>query len=407
MDELWNEYNSEYSSDHNVILSEFLNSLILESTLASLNVPDVFVPYYFVKNYNVLEIISKEFDITLPIIPAKKDYKARFYYYAEVCQVLYRFRIDNDMSPFELYAFLYDFAPKYIGGVSSYIIENLPAPKSAFFIGGGGRNGDRLAEEDDDGIFCWQCNPDTRAGDMIVMYLTSPISAISSVWRSCSVGFNDPFFYYYRCTYIGKPIKVKRIGLDKIKSDKILGMMPIVSKNMQGINGVELKPSEYNHIVEISKANAVKLEYTADISDHEYATEKEVEDSIIKPLLKKLCYNNDDYTQQLRLKVGNHNSLLIPDFVLLPFQKGSYASAYAVIEAKRSITKDDELQEALSQARSYARQLGAKYSAVISQEKVWVTAEKDVYNDIIFDSTWMKLQDADEFMKLRGILEKR
>ena len=130
-------------------------------------------------------------------------------------------------------------------------------------------------------------------------------------------------------------------------------------------------------------------------------------DSIIKPLLKKLGYNHDDYTQQLRLNVGNHNSLLIPDFVLLPFQKGSYTSAYVVIEAKRSITKDDELQDALSQAGSYARQLGAKYAAVISQEKIWVTSEKDVYNDIIFDSTWTKLQDADEFMKLRKLLDKR
>ena len=50
---------------------------------------------------------------------------------------------------------------------------------------------------------------------------------------------------------------------------------------------------------------------------------------------------------------------------------------------------------------------GAKYAAVISQEKIWVTSEKDVYNDIIFDSTWTKLQDADEFMKLRKLLDKR
>ncbi len=118
---------------------------------------------------------------------------------------------------------------------SSYIINDLPEPKSAYFIGGGGRNGDESAEDDLREIFCWQCNPDTRAGDMIVMYLTSPISAISSVWRSCSVGFNDPFFYYYRCTFIGYPLKGKRIGIDEIKKDKTLGKMPLVSKNMQGI----------------------------------------------------------------------------------------------------------------------------------------------------------------------------
>ena len=40
------------------------------------------------------------------------------------------------MSPYEFCAFLYDFAPKYIGGIDSYIVKNLPSAKSAYYIGG-------------------------------------------------------------------------------------------------------------------------------------------------------------------------------------------------------------------------------------------------------------------------------
>ena len=90
------------------------------------------------------------------------------------------------MSPYELCAFLYDFAPKYIGGIDSYIIKELPEPKSAFFIGGSKE--DIFLDESKDVVTCWQCNPDTRAGDMIVMYLRTPISAVDSVWRSVSIG---------------------------------------------------------------------------------------------------------------------------------------------------------------------------------------------------------------------------
>lgn len=35
-------------------------------------------------------------------------------YYWELCEVFYRFRIENQLSPAELCAFLYDYAPNFI-----------------------------------------------------------------------------------------------------------------------------------------------------------------------------------------------------------------------------------------------------------------------------------------------------
>ena len=41
---------------------------------------------------------------------------------------------------------------------------------------------------------------------------------------------------------------------------------------------------------------------------------------VIKPLLEKLGYSDNDYCQQLQIKVGNNSFKLIPDFVILPNQ---------------------------------------------------------------------------------------
>ena len=366
--------------DFKETFSRFTCSLAYYSTMLAVSLPDLFVPYYFKWNYNVLQIIADTFGIELPKIPDKSDYEGRICFYEDICASLLTFRKENNLTPYELCAFLYDFAPKYIGGSKD----------------------DLFLSDSTDTVTPWQCNPDTRAGDMIVMYLRTPVSAVDSVWRSCSVGFIDPFFYYYRCTYISNPQKIKSVTLDRLRTDKITGAMPIVRKNMQGINGVELKPSEYNRILQMGRSKAQKLVYVSVNAKGEYSTEKEVEEYIIKPLLKQIGYSEQDYVQQLYLEIGNHNHALIPDFVLLPEKHNGYQSAFAIIEAKRSITRQKELDEALSQVRSYAKLLGTKYAAIISQEKVWIYSTEDDFSSTIL-CVPANMTD-DELFSLRKIL---
>ena len=410
IDEIFNVYYQrlleEFGTDKNVF-EVFTGEIEGCTTDYSLFNPGIFVPYYFFSNYNVLSMIADTFGVQLSELPKKSDYKARTWHYANLCKAFYRFRKDNHLSYYEFCAFLYDFAPRYIGGIGSYIIEDIPAPKAAFFIGGGGDNADAEAENNPDEITHWQCSPDTRAGDMIVMYLRTPISAISSIWRSQSVGFIDPFFYYYRCTFIGSPHKVPRIPIKEIKTDPILGKMPIVAKNMQGINGVELRPSEYNYIVDRSEIDAPKLEYAVPGSNMDYENEKEVEEKLIKPLLKRLGYLEQDYVQQMYIEIGNHNHALIPDFVLEPVTSGGHYSGFTIIEAKRSIKIDKQLNETKTQARSYAKLLGTRYAVIASMEKVWVTSAKDDYTQSIFEESWDALSDADVFYGLEKLIGRR
>ena len=149
----------------------------------------------------------------------------------------------------------------------------------------------------------------------------------------------------------------------------------------------------------------MRLEYSTVNSDKEYSTEKEVEDNVIKPLLAKIGYDEADYVQQLYLEIGNHNHALIPDFVLLPERKGNNKSAFAVVEAKRSITNSKELDAARSQVRSYAKLLGAKYAAIVSQEQIWVFSSNDDYSNELFSCVFSEFTD-DSLYELKKIIGK-
>lgn len=385
-------------------LDSFSYGIIFYSTQMAILFPDYFIPYYYLYNFNVLQLIAEAFDITLPPLPVKKDYKGRIYYYGEISRTILEFGQTTGLSRFELYAFLYDFAPQYIGGIDSYIIKDLPTPRSAYFIGSSSK--DKYLPKTPSEITSWQCSPDTRVGDMIVLYVRTPVSAVTTICRACSVGFIDPFFYYYRCVYISHAVSTIPFTLQEMRSDQVFKELPIVRKNMQGINGVELYPSVYNYLVTKIKADVPLLEYEKTENDEAYTCEKDVENKLIKPLISKLGYTEDEYEQQLYIEIGNHNKALIPDFVLLPDKTHGHTSGFGIIEAKRSIPSEKVLKEVFIQARSYARVLSTKYCAVASKERLWVSQRKDDFEEIIFEATWKQLNQEDRFYELEKLIGK-
>ena len=372
--------------------------------------PEIFIPYYFYGNFNVLTYIVETFGVELDVknLPVKKDYKGRFMYYGKVCEAFQNFREDDNLSVAELWAFLYDYAPKCVGGLQ-YIKPELPKPKSAFLIGSPADD-EFLSEykkEPSNYISLWQCNPDTRAGDMAVMYLRTPYSRLDSVWRSICEGFNDPFFWYYRCTYIGQPKKLNKKNcfiLKQMRDDSVLGELPIVKKNMQGVNGVELPPSVYNYIVQQNE-NIEKIKYEPISNRRKINTEHDVETKLLEPLLEKLGWKKGDYVIKPVLKMGRNNKE-IPDYVILPTHTPYRETAHFVWEAKKSINNNKQLEKDIGQAISYARRLNAKGCALISQEGVWVMQRADDYENIIFKASWNELKKDDVFKKLLDIAGK-
>lgn len=409
MDTVMNSLHAEIDAGDGLsdkdIFSCFSGSLDYFTTYLSITFPDFFVPYYFKYNFNIFEKISYTFGIHLPEMPRKKHYQERFLYYGEICRALHDFRKKHHLTLAELCAFLYDFAPKYLGGIGCYIIDNLPEPRGIFCIGGS--EDDFFLKNKESSIICWQCNPEALAGDMAIMYLLSPTSAIDSIWKIVSTGFNDPFFYYYRCAYIEKIQSISRISLHELRNDSVFQTLPIVKKNMQGINGVEIPPSAYNHLLDISQCDLPRMVCIHDSPETTYATEKDVEQKLVKPFLSRLGYSEADYRQQLYIEVGNHNFALIPDFVILPRVTGDHHSAYILLEAKLSIATAKFLRDAKKQARSYAKQLGAAYCILASKEGIWISHFQDDYDEDIVTLSWAALNDADTFFSVRKLIGNR
>lgn len=399
---LYDEIDAGDSLPEKSIFSCFSESIDYFTTSLSMLFPDFFIPYYFKYNFNMFEKIMHAFDIRIPEIPRKKNYRERFFYYADICRALLAFREQHRLSPYELYAFLYDFAPNYMGGSKSFIIDNLPEPKGFFCIGGS--KDDFFLRNGKQNIICWQCNPDALAGDMAIMYLRSPVSAIDSIWKIVSTGFNDPFFFYYRCAYIKRIKNIPRIPLDTLRNDKIFQTLPIVRKNMQGINGVEILPSTYNHLLDLAGCDLPRIGSIPDHAEKCCVREKDVEQNLVKPFLARLGYGENDYQQQLYIEIGNHNFALIPDFVIHPRVTADHHSAHILLEAKYSISSEKSLLAAKKQARSYAKQLGTKYCILAAKEGIWISQASDDYTVDIFALSWQELYDVDTFSRVSKLI---
>jgi hypothetical protein len=159
--------------------------------------PEFFVPYLFARQFDRFEKICQFFDIQLPEVPGKLKKRERALYYIQINRILFDFRERNGLSPKELIAFLYHFAPKNIEDLINNE-RNLPPPSRVWFaIGGVGGTGDfdYLDSADENSVSYWQGNLETRKGDITLIWCASPRSYLHSVWRALDEGFNDPFFY--------------------------------------------------------------------------------------------------------------------------------------------------------------------------------------------------------------------
>lgn len=186
--------------------------------------PEYFFPYLFLCRIFELNKIADFFNIDLPNIPKRTDYKGRCMYYWELCEVFYLFRKENGLSPADLWSFLYDFAPN---NLPSEKID-MPKPSQVWFIGG------RLYQEDKslESKF-WQSSPETKKGDILVHYETSPISAITCIETSLTDGVIDPLFRYYGCIYIGNRINIPHITLKELQTDEYFSNTHLLEKTFR------------------------------------------------------------------------------------------------------------------------------------------------------------------------------
>lgn len=284
--------------------------------------PEYFTPYFFANRFDQFEKICHEFSITLPEVPGKLKKRERALYYIHINRELYKFRIKHNLSPKELVAFLYDFAPKSI--LKNEEIEaDLPPASRVWFIIGGVGDGDfnKLDAIDSESMLLWQGNLEMRKGDIALMWCVSPRSYLHSVWRALDDGYNDPFFYFYAMTRIGKPVKITPIPFADFSNHPFLSSRPAVRARFQGRGGSPFTLEEYAAIVEILQEKGFDTSLLPSppeaqfLSDVALQSERDVETVFVEPFLQSVGLTEKDWIRQFSLRMGR-GQRNYPDYVL-------------------------------------------------------------------------------------------
>lgn len=319
--------------------------------------PKFFFPNLFVMNFIALQKFFDKYSLTLPEIPSRTDWKGRCMYYMEVCKIVYQFRIDNELSPAELCALMFEYAQGHVDVQE----EALPEPSQAWLIGGTSGDGEINAN-----YRFWQANPDTKRGDILIHYEKYPIKAITAVWRAEENGIVDPLFYYYSNTYAGHKMDVPHITLDELKNDEFFRnpLSPVgklINKNFQGVNGWAVSGEDYKHFLDLWKAKGYDTSklpklYAPELPDGVIIVhESDVSNQLLRPTLNSMGWKEGvDYKPEVHFKAGR-GSAKRPDFCLHVTGEGDDLEAKVIFECKLYMKNGKEIEANFTQGRSYAK----------------------------------------------------
>lgn len=368
-----------------------------------------FFPYYFQAQFPKIENICKEFNVILPPLPPKRNYKERFLYYIEICKAFYDFRQQYELTPEEFCAFLYYFAPHCIE--QTLFVYDLPDPSKTYLCIASNADSEELKAFDEKTIVRWGGNTNMLPGDIILMYEVKPVAAIQSLWRCLTVGFTDPFEYFVDRVWIGEMTRIPPVSLQDMKENAIWKESGIVKASMQGSSGSPCTKLQYDAFLKMLESKGFditvlpKLAYTGLPNDVELSIEKDVEEKLLEPFLKKLGYTENNWIRQLPVRMGR-GERNYPDYALFPKGTKGEETAKFLWEAKFTISNKRQLQDAFLQAKSYAMRLQSEGFGLVAKEGIWISFAKDSF---LFDKlksySWADLEDPDVFNEVKVSLK--
>lgn len=365
---------------------------------------EYFFPYIYIDRFYELKKLADYFDIELPPIPKKPDYKDRCMYYWELCKVFYKFRTDNSLTPDEFSAFMYDYAPNLLHTEEK---GDIPQPAQAWFIGGLIKG---YGEYWTTGF--WQSNKETKKGDILIHYETAPLSAITCLWIAQTDGVIDPFFHYYSNTYISGKIDIPHITLKELQSDEYFSKHSLIRKKFQGVNGWSMSSEDYAELLRMINAKGFdtstlpKLYAPTLPKNISIVHERDVEIQLLKPLLNFMgWYENKDFICQLPIHAGRGHRIF-PDYALHYSNKPDEEKAKVLIEAKLYMKNNQEIEDAFLQARSYACLLESSVIVLCDKQCLIVYEKKQSFDrDNYKKYYWGELENPDLFNELKNKLK--
>lgn len=363
--------------------------------------PDYFFPYFYQYKFEVLEQTFDLLGLELPEIPKRTDWPARCRYYWEICKKVNEIRRIFNLAPDELSLFLYNFIPS----ISKIDKGNLPQPSQCWMIGG-----IIHPKELEVSTTIWQANIDTRKGDIMIHYETSPVSAITGIWIAEEDAIVDPLSNWYSNTFIGHRTVIPKISLKEIKDDAVLSRFPLSRKNFQGVNGFPVDSETYKRILGLLKNKGFDVSqlpkiYTPSLPNGILIElERDVEAKLLEPLLASLGLTEGrDYVRQLGIHVGSGHRVF-PDYAL-HFNR-QQETARIIIEAKLHMKSRADVETAFFQARSYALNLQSRTIVLCDKQRIIVYQNKNgafnMINPIQFG--WDEMGIPEKYNTLKKLL---
>ena len=405
---VWKQWESEAAGarDRLYAFYEFADSLSLRTQFFAYEFAGGYFPYFFGQMFNVLQDIAVFFGIELPPIPGKRQLDERAAYYDKLCQCFYSFAIENQLSPVELWAFLYDYAPACVGG-KEWVQGEIPEARNVFVFG----VGTIYPEKDPDRIWIWQGSPDMQVGDIGLLYHWKPDKCYTSIWRAVSPGYYDPLASHDRQVCYGRPIEIPHITYSELKQDPVFSQTSLVKASMLRMDGAPMLPSEYMHLLDMAKAkgslpdNVPVFERRDTAENGTLLVERDVEEQLLEPLLKRLGWESENWCRQMSVRIGRGTSKY-PDYVINPIYTKNHEHGDIVLEAKLTIPNQKQLEIDRGQAHSYAKLLGSKAYVLVSKEGIWISVLDDDFTSIK-GYTWNELEDADTFSAVHKVIGNR
>jgi hypothetical protein len=390
-------------------LRRWLDNIHSISWAFHLFAPEYYAPVPF-EHHDELEAAFTELDLPLPTVPPQQSFRQRAATYLEINDTLQELRRDLELSPAEFDALMLDFVPRQVGRVYD---DELPEPTRIWFVMANPEVDFELIDTaTHDDVFQWQGSYEARPGDIAVMWCRSPRSYVHSIWRVVAPGYADPFFWYYRAFRIGRPSQVPEVSFRDLTNDPVWGDTSGVRARFQNWSGREVRPAEYEALLDLIRskggdASALPSLPVLPTEIPAVATEEDVEEKLLEPLLLRAGWTSDRRVRQHSLRMGRGHRIY-PDYVLDLKGPAGEEEAFGVVEAKLNLPGPNSIREAWKQAKSYAERLQCELVVLCAIEGVWVWRRTD--GRLRFDGfrvfTWSDLQEPRNLGTFRTLVQR-
>ena len=392
--------------------------------------PSFFIPNFFVMQFAYLKKFAEKYEIELPEIPNRSNYRERCLYYLDVCIAIMNFAIENGITDSaEICTFVYGCElPVIKDEYEAEFDRPMPkVPEQAWILVGNYGEGEKEMKHG-----FWQANELTSKGDIMLFYEKSPVKRLNSVWIAMEDGVKDPFFHYYSHTYIGNKIEIpadKALTFEDFKNSEYFKKENrgsegnFVSKNFQDVSGWAVTSNDYAEIKRMLEIKGFDTSVLPSLYEPkvmagvEIIHEADVSWKLLVPKLEEMGWKfKEDFFDEVEFPAGRgttgHEMDKRPDFCLHLSGGDRDKEAQVVIEVKLDMKNNQEIKANYDQGVSYAKWGNARVLVICDKNQIRVYERNKKNQFVPFDTPtarfrWEEMQKLERFNELKRLLSKK